>query len=535
MDDQAAEPSRRWILPCATALSPLALWGILLFAVPPAEQEFPLHDDCFFSRTAFTLARGDGLRYYNFASMPLLGQLLWALPFVWLLGESQVALRLSTLTLAGVGLVAFADLLRSQGKWPATQAALAAACLAVNPLFFLLAITFHTDVPALSLSLAGLALYARGLLGCRRSWWYGGMALALLAVLTRQNTVAVPLAAAVALGAEPRVRTRLSWWVAVVLPILAAVLGHLWFQRRADAWPLQPQFALVALAPVVLFVAVHFLGLSALPLLLWRSPGSWGGFLAILLVLLAGALLLRTVPIYPFAELFPYLGNWLTPWGQFDEGNVLPGQRPLLLGPVLRSGLTVAGCVAGASLCADALYHYQAGKRPGLLAFFTFFQVPFLFAVPWLFDRYLLVLLPGGIAAVGAARASRFRSLAALAGLVLFALVSLGLAHDFLAWNRAAWVLGRRAVVKGIAVEDIEGGFAWDGWFAPEASRVLRTQPGRGLTIPFAHERYPAATGRYAVSFSVLPSSRVLDEEPYRLWLIPGERRMYFVEDVSGP
>src|SRR5262249_38421191 len=124
--DEAAESFGQRALLLAPGLIPLALWGVLLAAIPPGEQDFPLHDDCFFDRTAFGLARGEGLHYYNFAAMPLLGQLLWALPFLWTFGESHVALRLSTLSLAAVGVVAFADLLRSQGKWPASRAALAA-------------------------------------------------------------------------------------------------------------------------------------------------------------------------------------------------------------------------------------------------------------------------------------------------------------------------------------------------------------------------------------------------------------------------
>jgi hypothetical protein len=114
---------------------------------------------------------------------------------------------------------------------------------------------------------------------------------------------------------------------------------------------------------------------------------------------------------------------------------------------------------------------------------------------------------------------------------MLFAVLSLALAHDFLAWNRSTWALGRRAMARGIAAEDIEGGFAWDGWFAPEAKH-LEDQPPRGLTMPWAINHYPGVTGRYAVSFSALPNTRIVDEEPYRLWLIPGERRMYLVEQV---
>jgi len=74
----------------------LAVWGVLwvlLFIIlPPGRQEFPLNDDWAFSKGVFEFARGEGLHYQGWASMPLLGQWLWAFPFVRLLGESHVAL-----------------------------------------------------------------------------------------------------------------------------------------------------------------------------------------------------------------------------------------------------------------------------------------------------------------------------------------------------------------------------------------------------------------------------------------------------------
>ena len=39
--------------------------------------------------------------------------------------------------------------------------------------------------------------------------------------------------------------------------------------------------------------------------------------------------------------------------------------------------------------------------------------------------------------------------------------------------------------------------------------------------------------GRFALSFSVLPGTHWLDEEPYRLWLIPGEHRIFFLESTG--
>src|ERR1700731_1067845 len=142
------------------------LWALIFFSIPPPEQELPLNDDWAYSRGVILFAQGDGIHYSNWASMPQLGQWLWALPFLAVFGKSHMALRLSTIVLSWFGLWAYYDLLRQEGvsDW---KAALLVATLAFNPLFFLLQGTYMTDVPALSMSLAALAIYGRALAGGR--------------------------------------------------------------------------------------------------------------------------------------------------------------------------------------------------------------------------------------------------------------------------------------------------------------------------------------------------------------------------------
>jgi hypothetical protein len=108
--------------------------------------------------------------------------------------------------------------------------------------------------------------------------------------------------------------------------------------------------------------------------------------------------------------------------------------------------------------------------------------------------------------------------------------------HDWLAWNVARWDLGRRAIARGIAATDIEGGFEWDGWHAsrvfllpdePPATRSLLQD--RGSMLLFRHLLFPELTGRYAISFSEIPGTMTVDSEPYRLWLAPGPRRLWLL------
>jgi 4-amino-4-deoxy-L-arabinose transferase-like glycosyltransferase len=516
-------------------MAPAFQWALLLLIVPPREQEFPLHDDALFSRTAIVFARGEGLHYYNWASMPMLGQVVWTAPFLWLLGESQVTLRVATLTLASLRVGAFYDLLRRENGLSLRSAAFMAACLSLNPLFFLLSDSFQTDVPALAFSLLAMAGYVRGLRGGGRGWWTTGMVAALFAVTTRQNAVAAPAAVALLLYQQVG-RRRFWWWTAALVPLAVAVAVHFWFIHRPDIWRLEPQFRGVLAGPVLIFVAFHMLGLSALPLMPLPEKRGWRAFVLLLVVFLVMANLLHTIQAGPYGGLFPYLGNWITPWGLFGENSLVPGERPLMLGFAFRLGLTLLGCVLGAVLLARLVGLWPRKSHASALLLFTLLHVPFLLVAPSVYDRYLLVLLPGGLAlAAGDEETCHGRIANVVVGfravfLTAMAFLSLALSCDLLQWNRALWTLGRRALERNVDPADVEGGFAWNGWFAPEAAVDKTSRPARGLMTPVTPVFFPHVTGRYAISFSRLPGSRVLDAESYRLWLIPGEYQMVLLE-----
>src|SRR4051794_5662036 len=61
---ESGESSSPWPLALAV-LTPAALWAALFLLFLPGQQNFPLNDDCQYSKTAFGLAHGDGLNYYN--------------------------------------------------------------------------------------------------------------------------------------------------------------------------------------------------------------------------------------------------------------------------------------------------------------------------------------------------------------------------------------------------------------------------------------------------------------------------------------
>jgi len=556
---QEPTPSRGWpfLPPLALLTGVIGLWAILFIAIPPWAQDFPLNDDWAFARGAFGFARGDGIHYQHWSSMPQLGQWLWAWPFIQVLGEHHTALRFATVVLSLLGILAFFDLLRQAGLAPA-RAAFASACLAFNPLYFELSGTFLTDVPTLAFSLIALALYARAFALASTNVLKAvdvlalAVIVAILGAINRQNAITVPMAAGLVMLRYRSLRLRSAWLLAIAIPAGVALAAH-FFAKAQPGYYTLPAREEIDLGRIVLlvFAIIHYMGLATLPVLIfdadlrsWKRPLVLMGFAAALLTMAGGAVFYAEYHHEENAlrdwwkgwadngfwsvfheesqieDRFPYLGNMLTPWGQFDNVQVLfMGERPLVLGRRLRLAVSILGCVAGAALLVRGAARMAAGAWKAPLTIFSVLHVPFLLLPLVLFDRYLIVFLPGALYLATNPRVdtapSRLhgllpRRVLGLAALALFGFFSLCLIHDWLAWNAARWALGERALERGIAREQIDGGFEWSSWQAGSPHFLDNV--------------------RYALSFSVPQGARAIDQEPYHLWLAPGQRTFYLIE-----
>jgi len=358
--------------------------------------------------------------------------------------------------------------------------------------------------------------------------------------------VAVPIAAAILLCREQRLRASPGCWISSLLPLVAGGITYAWFNGRQDIIPVKaellPPDRLLMLPYTFLLLA----GMSAFPLLLLsRGIASWKTFGCVLILLAANAAYWWSLDpsLSDMGDLFPYTpsGTLLTAWGPFAS---VWGDFPLFMDSWLRVLLTVLGCVTGAVLVTSALL-----LRPfplcSPLVLFSLLQVPFLLIARDVWDRYLLILIPSFLAlavwpAVSAERDRRrstLHALAALAALLVLSVLSVCLMHDWLAWNSARWELGRRALDR-VGPLDIEGGLEWDGWYDLQLSGKGRRRSGeelmgravqRGprtphnLTLRQTRVWFPGVRGRLALSFSHEPNTVVMDQEPYHLWLVPGE------------
>jgi hypothetical protein len=517
--------------PAILTLSASALaWALIFLLFPPAQQNFPLMDDWAFSHSVLRLARHGEISYGGYAAMPQLGQWLFALPFLRLRGPVHALLRLSTLAISGVGLVAYYDLVASRSPGLG-RAGLVTATLAFNPYFFLLQGTFMSDVPALSFALAALALYQRGFTDRRPVLLLGGSLAGILAGATRQNTAALFLAAGLMLAAHPWKR-RVGAWLSILAPLSAVIAVSIWFSLRPDTTKKLPQLPDFNLAFLLLFAIPHALGIFAAPLLSVGAVLRSGIFWILTAALGSAAYFWASHPNdVTYGGLFPYLFNTLGPQGYWSDASFYLGQRPVLLGSVLRLSLTVFGCLAGAILATAAARSLHQGAWRNPLVIFSAVQLVVVFFTPFFNDRYLLFILPGTLALAGQANLSTGSlGLTRWVALAVLAFFSVALTHDYFAWNCSRWSLGRRAMARGIPTSEIEGGLEWNGWFAPRGGSPGHLGVDAGLALPITRLAFPHVTGRYGISFSVLPGTRIADRQSYKLWLCPGPHELYLLE-----
>ena len=524
----------------------LAAWAVVFTAFPPESQRFPLLDEWAFGPEALDFARGAGIHYEGWASMPQLGQWLWSFPFIAALGPNFFALRLSTIVLGWLGLLAFHDLLR-QLKVPAWQAAFATAAFALNPLFFLMQGTYMTDVPAVSFALIALSLYGRAFQARDARYLAPAAVVAILGGITREHVIAAPLTAGLVLAAIPELRCRAGWVASVLLPVAVGAGTHFWFVSRPDIQPMPPEMPDLLRLTLTPWFLIHTLGLATLPVLLLDPwPRSWRRFgIALAAALAIAYFWYKRGDLFVFDGLFPYTMGVIDPHGVFAT-NTLVGAtaREDMLSLKWEALLTFLGCVGAAVLIDRLPSRFRNGdfklRKGNLLLIFGLFQIIPLFLTRTLYDRYMIFLIPSGLylamgdRAEGAARP--WRRIPAAAALATFAVVSVSFMHDWFAWNTARWDVGHRALARGINPLDIEGGFEWNGWYGPRPipKRKEKAKPeGDAIMLNYTAKQFYYVRGRYALSFSVLKRTVPLDAEPCHLWIQRGTKQIFLVKRLA--
>ena len=443
----------------------LAAWlvPVVLLGFPHA---FPMFDDWVYAWSAFRLAGEGVVDLPEWTSALPLAQVVWGALFVELFGASQAVLRAATLVAALIGNLCWYRALRLLGLG-SEASAWAVALVVLNPAYFVLSATYMTDVPFVAT--CQVAVLA-GVAWTRRPTW-SRMVLATLAALAAAM-VRQPGAALLVGLVLAAVRLRTGQ---VVVPVTAAAAvlvvqsgfgsafgrGLPMTARMADvaaAFAVSPAFYLEGSA-----VALAFLGLCAAPAAV--AAGRFDGRLLLAVVaLLGGAWLLWGEPTLRTG----------TVWGACELG----GARSLLAGlpercawgPIARAAAAAASALGWAALAPACVSTFRLGpaatghvRAARVFLTASVCTLSLGMVALWLFaDRYWLVpalLVPAVVLTTGIARPR-----AGMAVLGLYAVVAIAGTRDVFHFYADVNFAADRLVAGGIAPEQIDAGYAVNGW-----------------------------------------------------------------------
>ena len=444
----------------------------------------------------------------------LIAQAFWGALFCLPFGFSFSALRISTLVLGLVGVLATYGLLKEVGAGR-TISLLGALLIALNPIYFGLSNTFMTDVPFFAVAAASLYFFIRGLKSDRTSEIIIGTVLSCLSLLIRQNGIIIPVAFGFTYLFKKKV-TKESLFVACSPTLVSIGLQFLyqyWLEathRTSPNFNLQSKGLINAISSLNIgtiiylidstLIALVYIGLFISPLLIpiflrkfrasLLAEKRFILFSMPVLLILMSARLAKNRPM-----IMPLKGNTLMDFGlgplTLHDGDPLIANHaftPSILTNVW-GALTVVGVFSAAVLIYYSVVTIRhLFKKPekgelvnpqwlNVLVVLTIVLYYLPFGLSTYFDRYLLMLIPLLLMLVisSSLRVSQPNLMngmdkkiipVVLAVMVLIGGFTVGTTHDYLALNRVRWqALNALMHDQKVTPHDIDGGYEFNGWY----------------------------------------------------------------------
>jgi Dolichyl-phosphate-mannose-protein mannosyltransferase len=518
----------------------LCIVWILAAVIVNPRGDFPLNDDWAYGPAVRILLEEGDLRFSDWTAPNLIAQVLWGAMFCLPTGFSFTTLRVSTLVLGLIGVVATYGLLR-ESRAREGLSLFGALVLAFNPIYFSLSFTFMSDVPFVAVAAASSWLYMRGLRRGSQLHIAGGLFLAGAAILIRQVGLALVLAFA------PAYLVRYGLSIRRLIGAVVMVAGGIALQNGYEAWLrksgrlpanfgaqidiLQTQLyhgspSFFSDAVTITFYSLAYLGVFLFSLLVvtqWpalcrRSPAPLIVLIGIAAIIMA--MLLASAKSMPFYHNIIHKGGL----GCCEED---PSKAPqffwslVTFFSILGAFLLLLGLLR--SFVITVLPETNPQDRSllifGLLSTATAFApLPMLgLGFHGFYDRYLIAFLPwlmlvlvANSQALKHSDGSRVAKITGAVTLCLLSMFTIAATHDYLSANRARWVaLNRLLNEYRVNPEDIDGGFEFNGFYL--------------YNIPHAHHPEYCCnwfvTRDYLVTYSPKPEYKVLEKIHVPQWL----------------
>jgi hypothetical protein len=485
---------REYLVAGAVAVAVVGLY--LLIAAKHGALGVPRNDDWAYIRILTHLADIGEFRLDGWVQTMFIGQALLSLPVIALFGERLLPLQLLVAVFAAVGLWATYAVIRpwlSRG-WTL----LAVGCVAVGPIYGIVSVSYMSDVPSYALQMLTLLAGMRAMRSApvHLGWLGAAFALGFVSFSIREYGVASgATVAGYAIVHAWASRQRLRPVAALAAGWLASVaVLYLWRSGLPNTYPTTIDLSLAGLrsAAVGLWRSALTLGLFIAPaafvvspIRLMRATRERMTRRVKVALLLLGVALVATVDVRGVGLIGNHADRRVAYWQTLpgDPARVLPG--PVWIVLLVIAVYSTAVSVVMVSLRVEVWLRHRPAWRTVLAStadrgvhlswlFVALYAALLAAAVglttTFLFDRYLLVLVPLGAALVVYAGQAEHvvrerpgrRDAVAMVALATLGLVVVDGSATF---DGAKWRLGEEVAARtGWEPGSIDAGYEWFGY-----------------------------------------------------------------------
>lgn len=531
----------------------LSAWIVGILIVNPI-GEFPLDSDWSYARSVENLLETGDFRPLGWAAMTLVTNIYWGALFCLPAGFSFIALRFSSLAASLLALFGLIVMMRDMNQ-PRSIRILVALTVGFCPLFYSVSFSFQTDTLFAALSIWAVVFlslgHARGSILLESI----GILLCVLATLSRQIALCIPLAYLAIRIFENRVdRASLTMrdFTPIAVSSLAYVIFTTWLKTsgRSPTYFTYHQNFLAAMLSDLgrflehfsrnVFSALLYAGLFLLPLTmtaLWHLSNS-DRRRAVQLLALGGTVTLLSSALYSTGKsklLMPTLWPNLTESGigpvLLHDIRILHSDNLPAFPYIFWLAVTFASIVGMAFLIATVANIVRPAPQRRTLnhsaALLLTSAGIYLIVTSCVsvHDRWFIPLIAFLAAAIpistDALRTTtiRYSKIPAATCLILLAVFSIGTTRDYMEWNRVRWdALNALMRDQRISPTQIDGGLEFNAWYLYEDVRdVHKPDWDRAgeKSWWWVHD------DEYLISFGPVDGYRTFKEYSYTNWLPP--------------
>lgn len=472
------------------AFALLFIWMLILLIVNPVGN-FPLNDDWAYAQIVKRFIETGVYDLGFWPGMSLFTHVMWGSLFCKLFGFSFTVLRCATLVLAIIGSLVFLSLMKDLNRDSWNQR-ISVLVLIFNPFFFLLAFSYMTDVPFVVMILIAVFFFKKAFERDRYRDWALALLFSVLAILTRQLALILPIAFGAGMVLRFRDPKHLILAAVLLLGCFGSLYGYTSYMEATVGLPPpfgRPESLFERLDPGFILgqikhrggIHLFYWNVFLLPLLallnysLKRTRRD--------LLLLAGATLVCAYFFFFSWNLIP-IGNifYVKGFGPMTFADIQKGYARAEHISRFGWGLIEASAAVG-----SVFFLYYVSKKIAsavrnwrsfsgihfwklsigllLLGYSAFMLIDH-----HKFDRYFFPVYPLLIILLtsrqGNPSISIFRKALSVGTLLVMAVFSVIATNDYLSWQEARWTaLTELVEEQHISPHRIDGGFEFNGWY----------------------------------------------------------------------